>query len=392
MTAINPTHAADVIGAILRAWASPESPEDIAELPEAQTDPAAPVSTAPAAASVTQTSTTSGFVNPADTTQVNSPYGPRGKGMHQGVDLAVPSGTTLHASIDGKVTHAASDDPNGYGTWVEITGANGVSVRYGHLSALGVHLGDTVTAGQPVGISGATGNAEGPHLHFEYRVNGTPEDPMPHLLSSGPVMSKGQAVEPAPTVAPEPAAAPAQSPTQKVGSAAKAVTDVLKDKTPQGDPLAQIIDPLNTITDPISQHVEKLAKAKQPQAQAQPTQGQAPVSGDFFGQVLAGIGAPDTPENRRLMNAWQRAEGGSADNPFNTTQGAPGATDFNSVGVKRYPDLATGIAATIKTLLNGHYPNIIAALKAGNNALAVADAIANSPWGSGALVKKVLGG
>jgi hypothetical protein len=117
-------------------------------------------------------------------------------------------------------------------------------------------------------------------------------------------------------------------------------------------------------------------------------------SDDFYAKILTGIGAPVTPENLRLMHAWTQAEGmdPSRNNPFATTQGAAGSSDINSVGVKSYPDAQTGIDATIQTLLNGNYANIVSGLKSGTDAMAVADAIAASPWGTGGLVSKVLGG
>jgi hypothetical protein len=112
----------------------------------------------------------------------------------------------------------------------------------------------------------------------------------------------------------------------------------------------------------------------------------------YFDQVLKRIGAPTTGQNLAFMRAWQRAEGGDATNPFNTTQEAPGATNFNSVGVKRYADQKSGIDATVKTLLNGRYANIIRAMQQGNDPLSTARALAASPWGTGDLVIKILGG
>jgi len=114
---------------------------------------------------------------------------------------------------------------------------------------------------------------------------------------------------------------------------------------------------------------------------------------DFAKDVLAGIGAPTTAENIRAMTAWMQAEGGTAAfNPMNTTQPASGATDYNSVGVKNFTSWQQGVQATIQTLQNGHYPNIIAALQQGNNAGAVAAAVGASPWGtSGQLMAQVLG-
>lgn len=111
-------------------------------------------------------------------------------------------------------------------------------------------------------------------------------------------------------------------------------------------------------------------------------------------QILKGIGAPVTPQNIRFLNAWTQVEGGAAsNNPFNTTE--PGFTatgNYNSVGVKNYATPAGGIQATVATLKNGRYGNILSALAQGTSAQAAAQALANSPWGTGSLVEKVLGG
>lgn len=86
----------------------------------------------------------------------------------------------------------------------------------------------------------------------------------------------------------------------------------------------------------------------------------------FILGVLQGMGAPVNPTNIAFLSAWFNREGTRAQyNPLATTQGAPGATQFNSVGVKNYPSLAVGIAATIQTLENGRYGDIVAALKSG---------------------------
>lgn len=109
-------------------------------------------------------------------------------------------------------------------------------------------------------------------------------------------------------------------------------------------------------------------------------------------QILHAVGAPVTPANLTFLNAWARAEGGSAsNNPFNTTQQAPGASSYNSVGVRNYTSPQQGIQATVQTLQNGRYGNILAALHQGTNARAAAAALANSPWGTGSLVEKILG-
>jgi len=117
----------------------------------------------------------------------------------------------------------------------------------------------------------------------------------------------------------------------------------------------------------------------------------SPSKNGFAESLLQKLGAPVTPENLKFLDAWQKAEGGSADNPFNTTQDAPGARNFNSVGVKRYQSVEQGLEATFKTLTNGRYDHIVAALRQGNSARAAAQALANSPWGTGELVQKILG-
>lgn len=113
------------------------------------------------------------------------------------------------------------------------------------------------------------------------------------------------------------------------------------------------------------------------------------VTTGFYQELLRAVGAPVTRENLRALLAWQRAEGGRATyNPFNTTQPAAGATWYNTFGpngefhVRNYPDAETGRHATATTLLNGRYPGILKALRAGNNGVAVAAAIDASPWGT----------
>lgn len=104
----------------------------------------------------------------------------------------------------------------------------------------------------------------------------------------------------------------------------------------------------------------------------------------FYEQVLVGIKAPVTDSHIITLAAWHQAEGGSATwNPFNTTQPAKGATQYNSVGVKNYPSEQVGIRATIETLSNGNYPKIVDALRAKSVDIhAVADAVDGSVWGT----------
>jgi murein DD-endopeptidase MepM/ murein hydrolase activator NlpD len=117
----------------------------------------------------------------------------------------------------------------------------------------------------------------------------------------------------------------------------------------------------------------------------------------FAAAVLKGVGAPVTPGNIAGFIGWSQAEGPLAssnwqrNNPLNTTegQGAVGGA-FNSSGVRTYPDTQTGIAATIKTLLNGNYGGILSAFKS-NNPSGLGGAIGSSPWGtSGQLASQTI--
>ena len=111
----------------------------------------------------------------------------------------------------------------------------------------------------------------------------------------------------------------------------------------------------------------------------------------FATDLLRQLGLPQTSENLRAMTAWQKAEGTSASfNPLATTRHAPGATDMNEVGVKNFVSYEQGLRATIDTLRNGLYGNILAALREGSSATRVAQAIAESPWGTGEGVLAVL--
>lgn len=104
---------------------------------------------------------------------------------------------------------------------------------------------------------------------------------------------------------------------------------------------------------------------------------------------LGAIGNRATGCNRRAIEAWESAEGGNwansaHANPLDTTEREPGSHAINSVGVQAYTSWRSGLAATATTILNGRYPGILSALRAGDDAQAVANAVANSPWGTSA--------
>lgn len=97
---------------------------------------------------------------------------------HQGVDYGAPSGTPVSAIADGSVSFAGWR--GGYGRLVEIQHSGGLSSRYGHLSGFGagIRTGRRVRQGQTIGYVGMTGDATGPHLHFEIRRGGNPVNPL----------------------------------------------------------------------------------------------------------------------------------------------------------------------------------------------------------------------
>lgn len=95
---------------------------------------------------------------------------------HNGVDYGAPTGTPVRTVGDGFVDFAGRQ--NGYGNVVVVRHAQGKTTLYAHLSKMDVRKGQAVEQGQRIGLVGATGWATGPHLHFEFRVNGRLEDPM----------------------------------------------------------------------------------------------------------------------------------------------------------------------------------------------------------------------
>ena len=116
---------------------------------------------------------------------VTSPFGPRtdpitGKSeFHEGIDLGAPYGAPIRAAAAGVVTFAGQ--MQGYGNIVIVQHPGGMETRYAHQSAMRVTKGQPVAAGEVIGAVGATGEATGPHLHFEVRLGGEPVDPAPYL-------------------------------------------------------------------------------------------------------------------------------------------------------------------------------------------------------------------
>jgi murein DD-endopeptidase MepM/ murein hydrolase activator NlpD len=110
---------------------------------------------------------------------------------HEGTDYAAAYGTPVRATAEGTVTEAGRS--GGYGNLIELRHANGIQTRYGHLSrfAAGLHVGQRVHQEQIIGYVGATGLATGPHLHYEFRVNGRATNPQRKDAGAGePVPTK----------------------------------------------------------------------------------------------------------------------------------------------------------------------------------------------------------
>lgn len=126
----------------------------------------------------TSTPSASGFIWPVSGPVV-SPFGMRWGRLHAGIDIAVPSGTPIHAAAAGRVVIAGW--VSGYGNYTCIDHGGGIATCYGHQQSFAVGVGATVAQGQVIGYSDCTGHCFGPHVHFEVRVNGTPVDPLGYL-------------------------------------------------------------------------------------------------------------------------------------------------------------------------------------------------------------------
>ncbi|MEK6263279.1 MAG: peptidoglycan DD-metalloendopeptidase family protein [Clostridium sp.] len=106
---------------------------------------------------------------------ISSNFGMRWGKMHQGVDIAANLGTTINAVLDGTVIFAGWQD--GYGKVIQLSHIGGIQTTYAHCSFIDVKKGETIKQGEKIGEVGSTGNSTGPHLHFEVRKNGEPQNP-----------------------------------------------------------------------------------------------------------------------------------------------------------------------------------------------------------------------
>jgi murein DD-endopeptidase MepM/ murein hydrolase activator NlpD len=111
---------------------------------------------------------------------LTSGFGWRGSEFHKGIDIGAPTGTDVYAFADGKVTFSGWDT-GGYGNLVIVDHGNGIETYYGHNSKLLVNEGAAVTKGQVIANIGKTGDATGPHCHFELRKDGIPVNPINYI-------------------------------------------------------------------------------------------------------------------------------------------------------------------------------------------------------------------
>ena len=145
--------------------------------PPQPTPPPTPAPGAVTTPTPTVTASTFGFIWPAPG-RMTSWFGP----AHPlGIDIGMPVGTPVAASAAGQVTFVGGHPCCSYGYHVIIRHDQSFTTRYGHFSRFAVTLGEWVEQGDLIGYSGSTGASTGPHLHFEIRRNGTPQNPLNFL-------------------------------------------------------------------------------------------------------------------------------------------------------------------------------------------------------------------
>lgn len=133
--------------------------------------------------------TTTGYVFPIVGTRLSSTFGVRKHPVlkvrkhHNGVDLAAPNGSIIRSIHQGTVVFA--DPHGGYGNLIVIEHENKLTSHYGHCKSIWVKPGQKVKAGEIIGTVGQTGRVTGPHLHFEIRKNGKPQNPGKYIPGLG---------------------------------------------------------------------------------------------------------------------------------------------------------------------------------------------------------------
>ena len=246
---------------------------------------------------------------------------------HMGTDFAVGVGSSVYATLDGTVSNKTLSSD--YGQAVVIDHSNGFSTIYAHLSNKEVSPGIQVRKGQEIGKSGASGNTTGPALHYEvWKGANNPVNPDTLVGAGNPVSGGTTSTSAYPSM---------------------------------GGPNTGAVN-TNTGT--------KAAKT-------------------WATQFLQAIGAPASSSNLTAMTTWMAHEGGlNHNNPLNTTLDMPGASLWNTQGVKTYTSTQQGVDATIATLTGKSadargYTQILKDLKTNAEISTTLSDISNSAWVSG---------
>lgn len=158
------------------------------EAPEATGAADGPEPAAPSSSSSSAQAATRGHARfrwPVDAPRLTSVFGSRWGRPHEGIDLTAPIGTPVYAADAGEVIYAGNR-VRGYGNMVVVNHGGDLMTVYAHNSVLLVKVGERVAAGQRVALSGQSGRATGPHVHFEVRRGQVPRDPLPYLPSLRP--------------------------------------------------------------------------------------------------------------------------------------------------------------------------------------------------------------
>jgi len=107
----------------------------------------------------------------------------KGNYHHDGIDIALPKGSEVHAAGNGHVSYFSNNTmAAGFGNYIELDHGNGVFTRYSHLEKVSVTWGQKITQGQVIGLSGSSGGSVAPHLHYEVIKNGKSQDPLTYIV------------------------------------------------------------------------------------------------------------------------------------------------------------------------------------------------------------------
>jgi len=142
--------------------------------------PATPVATPEAPAPAAPAGKQARFRWPVDAPRVTSVFGSRWGRPHEGIDLQAAIGTPVYAAEEGEVVYAGNR-VRGYGNMVVLKHGDALLTVYAHNSVLLVKVGQHVSSGQRIALSGQSGHATGPHVHFEVRRDQVPRDPLQFL-------------------------------------------------------------------------------------------------------------------------------------------------------------------------------------------------------------------